>query len=327
VTVKSRLIPFSLRPSAPLLASSALLSAYNHANNPTTFDMKASSRESLEAYNRCHPGVGSEEDITRIKAEKAAWNEQVNWVMNERRVEKLWAIEAERTKRLREVAKVDGDVRIVNGDADGDDCPRKRRMTATVPLPFDSPGLEKSTPDKERGGIFRVPWLSGKGDTRHERLGSPLQPLSGHIRPGLLTPTRPMSPRRIEKKRGSISGIYTGVGELSPRGRGTTYTPPRILPSGDETAPTGSPVPSLQNFDFVSPLGPVKSGRLTAQRQVSLEAVKEEPGEEGDDAKEGEWTLVQPRGRRGGSAPCREKAGEMGSQREIMVEGEGMRMD
>ena len=106
------------------------------------------------------------------------------------------------------------------------------------------------------------------------------------------------------------------MGEYSPRGRGGTYTPPRILPSGDETAPAsyssnGSPAPTLPKFDFVSPLGPVRSGLLDTavghpglQRKGSLDVVKEEPSEGDVDG----WTVVQAkRGRRAGSAPCRDK--------------------
>ena len=119
-----------------------------------------------------------------------------------------------------------------------------------------------------------------------------------------------MSPRRFADKR---RAVYTGIGEYSPRGRGGTYTPPRILPSGDETAPqrTGSPAPSLHKFDFVSPLGPAKLGRYESEertsqlgRKASLEAVKEEPQEGDEDG----WTVVQSRSPRGGSMPCREKA-------------------
>jgi len=291
VTVKARMVPFSLRSSPLILATTPLLSAYNHAGNPITFDMKASARESLEAYNRSHPGVGGDDDVSRIKAEKAAWNETVNWVMDERRIEKLMTIEEERTKRLQEVTKVEDEE---------DPSSKKRRVIGTVPLP-ESPAVE------DRGGIFKVPWLSSRVESPFDPRRPP-SPLSG-LR--LSTPQRPISPRRFEKRRGST---YTGVGEYSPRGR--TYTPPRILPSGDECAPlTGSPAPSLPCFDFVSPLGPVKLGRLSITRKASLEVVKEEPTEDG------EWTLVQKRGKRAGSAPCRDKAGEMAG-----VE-EGMRVD
>jgi hypothetical protein len=305
VTVKSRLIPLTLRPSPPLLSSSPLLSAYNHANNPITFDMKASARESLEAYNRCHPGVDPEADKARMKVEKAAWNEVVNWVMNERRVEKLLAIDEERTRRLREVTKTDE----IGEDEGVADLAKKRRTSGTVVLPGSpSPSVE------EKGGIFRVPWLSGRGDSPFDRrrTGSP-SPLSG-FKQGITQ--RPMSPRRLDKKRG-VTGIYTGMGEYSPRGR--TYTPPRILPSGDETAPNanGSPVPTLPKFDFVSPLGLVSMGRLATPRKGSLEPVKEEE-------ETGEWTLVT-RGKRAGSAPCRDKAG-MGNGK-MAVEIEGMRVD
>jgi hypothetical protein len=119
------------------------------------------------------------------------------------------------------------------------------------------------------------------------------------------SPQRPISPRRTEKKR---NGIFSGLGEYSPRGRGATYTPPRILPSGDETAVSPTPAPSSQHFDFVSPLGPSRHERQLSDRtrsgnmsRSSLEAVKEEILE--DDG-QGDWQVVQRRNKRGDSAPC-----------------------
>lgn len=149
-------------------------------------------------------------------------------------------------------------------------------------------------------GIFAIPSTS---TSPRSHTASPL------FKPVIGSPQRPGSPRRLEKRR---NGIYAGMGEYSPRGRRTTYTPPRILPSGDETAPnmqtSPSPVPSSLRFDFVSPLGPMHEGTLAdgprrsgSMSRISLEAVKEEPLEgEG----EGEWTVVQKRGQRSGSAPC-----------------------
>lgn len=338
VTVKSRIIPLRLRPSPPLLAKEALLGAYHHPANPATFDMLATQREAQAAHNRTHPGVGAdgEVDKAKLKEEKESWNKLVNWAMNERRMEKLRVINEERERRLSLVAKAYAE----NGapeetDAFGagpsisEEHPKKRRVEVTIPSRnMDSPtSVSKMSSGEDRGGIFKV--------TKHGRSNSPCRsifgphantpcsnlpprtasPLSSRIRPGLITPQRPMSPRRIaDRKR---TGIYTGMGEYSPRGRGSTYTPPRILPSGDETAPqsTGSPAPSLSKFDFVSPLGPARrsingdgpslgrSGSLSG----SLEVVKEEPAED-----EGAWTLVSgKRGRRGGSAPCRDKAADM----------------
>ena len=331
VTIKSRLIPLHFRPNPPLLASEALLSAYHHAADPTTFDSLASARESRAAHTRCHPGVGDEPDRAKIRAEKDAWNQVVNWVMSERRIEKMRAVHEERDRQLRDVAKVEEmSEGATNGVEMDDICSKKRRMSATVPLPpTDSPSQERASwirPDSPAHSIFG-PSAAASVSTP-QRTGSPS--LVSFIRPALSTPQRPMSPRRLtERKR---SGIYTGIGEFSPRSRGRTYTPPRILPSGDETAPNGngSPAPSLPNFDFVSPLGPVKLGKLsngesgtpTVVRRVSLEVVKEEAAEEEGEA----WTLVQSkRGRRAGSAPCPEKAKEMdeGKLREEGMDVEG----
>jgi hypothetical protein len=114
------------------------------------------------------------------------------------------------------------------------------------------------------------------------------------------SPLRPISPRRPDKKR-----IYSGLGEYSPRGRGRTYTPPRILPSGDETAVSPSPVPSARRFDFVSPMGPPRDVER-GSRRASLEAVKEESPED-----DGEWQVVHRRSRRGDSAPCKESQDTM----------------
>ena len=251
--------------------------------------MRASARETLAAHQRTHPGVTSEDDLAKIKAEKAAWNEVVNWVMSERRVEKLRAVEEERTKRLNEVAQV---------EEYEEDRGKKRKTGATVPLPIvDSPnGSKAGSPTPSILGLTTP------------RRATPV--VGGLIRPAISTPQRPNSPRRFEKRRHNGS-------DYSPRGN--TYTPPRILPSGDETAPfaNGSPVPTLPKFDFVSPLGPVKMGRLETPRKGSLEVVKEEPLEDG-------WTVVQNRkARRADSAPCRDKAQEM----EDGNPGDGMTMD
>ncbi|WVR06930.1 hypothetical protein IAU60_003966 [Kwoniella sp. DSM 27419] len=327
ITVKSRLIPLHLRPTPPLLASPALLSAYHHAASPTTFDMLATARESLSAHNRTHPGVGEETDRLQVKADKEAWNKVVNWVMNERRIEKLRAVNEERDKQLRSVIKPqdclegDGEAESRDGDCEGrreDEistifgCPTKRRKVISVFTADDSRSTSSDTP--RSAGIFGA---HGNTSSTPQRVASPS--LASFIRPALSTPQRPSSPRRSgrDKRR---SGIYIGMGEHSPRGqRGGTYTPPRILPSGDETAPrhSGSPVPTLQNFDFVSPLGPVRMGKLATGssqdvviparlgaigRAGSLEAVKEEEGEEDG------WTLVQKKGRRrAGSLPLGEK--------------------
>ncbi|WWD17180.1 hypothetical protein CI109_101618 [Kwoniella shandongensis] len=340
ITIKSRLIPLSCRPTPPLLASPALLSAYHHAANPTTFDMMASARESLAAHNRTHPGVGEEEDRLKIKAEKESWNKQVNWVMNERRLEKLRATTEERERRLREVAKSSSTYML---EGEGEDtergrgracvdeisemlgCPKKRRMMT----PEDGHRNASVGPLSDTtSSIFgpSTPTSAG-GISTPQRTSSPS--LASFIRPALSTPQRPNSPRRMTRSDKRRNGIYTGMGEHSPRAnRMGSYTPPRILPSGDETAPLlllngsanggGSPAPTLPKFDFVSPLGPVKMGRLSDSiptmptslgkigRSGSLEVVREEEGEEEEDG----WTVVQKKGstrRRAGSEPLAEK--------------------
>jgi hypothetical protein len=316
-----------MRPSPPLLASTPILSAFNHAQNPASFDSRAQARESAAAYQRSHPGVTSDTDLERIKADKASWNELVNWVMSERRVEKLRAIEEDRAKRLRELAQGPDQLESL-GATTIDECMKKKRKTSgTIPLPpLDSPGgsaRSNSPASNSNGhttshGIFgpaaTVPVPAVASIVTPTRTSSPS--LNGFgLRPAISTSLapRPNSPRKFEKRR----TVYNGMGEYSPRGRGGTYTPPRILPSGDETAPAaysanGSPAPSLPKFDFVSPLGPVRSGLLDTagqghpglQRKGSLDVVKEEPAE--NDL--GGWTVVQARrGRRAGSAPCRDK--------------------
>ena len=343
ITVKSRLIPLHLRGHPPLLAPETLLGAYHHAADPESFDILAINRESLAAHSRTHPGVGDEPDRESIRIEKESWNRLVNWVMDERRIEKLRSVGEERGRRLLEVAKTDG--RPDSGEPDGivlpksppdDSCPNKRRFLAPIHVPATG-SFGKSTSDGEclvsshsLGERSGSPTTSIFGPGAVDPHPTPRKiaasTIAGMIRPALSTPQHPNSPRRFaEKKR---NGIYTGLGEYSPRARGGTYTPPRILPSGDETAPVarnGSPAPTLRNFDFVSPLGPVMHGKLSGGedrrpqkgRKASLEAVKEEAGEDNTEG----WTLVQgKRGLRAGSLPCREKAESMeeGSQPERM---------
>ncbi|ORY32800.1 hypothetical protein BCR39DRAFT_521630 [Naematelia encephala] len=402
ITIKSRLLPFHLRPEPPLLANEAIQSAYHHAKHPESFDLAALARETQAAYQRTHPGVvgatltsteeGDEiaQQVTRRKKEKEEWNRLVNWVMNERRIEKLRTIEEERGKRLKDIAKSQtGDDELgIGGCGDeimggtGDSLGKKRRV---VPLPDSTPSIEKVSGHEDRGGIFKVSWGRSSTPTRNSNspvpppavaptpnsifgsdcnINTPLPSLASFIRPALSTPQRPLSPRRLaEKKR---SGTYTGVGEYSPRGRGHTYTPPRILPSGDETAPSsGSPAPSRNNFDFdfVSPLGraPVRAGKswmgdgveisvedrsdsdagegkgtmLHRRRTGSLEAVKEEDGENeilSSDSGPGSgpgsgsgWTVVGggKRGKRSGSAPC--SKGRNDSVSEVATDGMDMK--
>lgn len=104
LTIKSRLIPFHLRPIGPLLAPDPLLSAYNHAASPDAFDLAAGEREYAQADRRAHPGTM---DVTAIKQVKADWNGFVNWVMNERRAEKLRNLAEERERRLRMMASAE----------------------------------------------------------------------------------------------------------------------------------------------------------------------------------------------------------------------------
>jgi hypothetical protein len=327
VTIKSRLIPFHLRPTPPLLTNEAVQSAYHHASNPLDFDTQAVAREAHSAHLRSHPGVCSDGDREAFKKDKEDWNKVVNWVMGERRMEKLRALTEEREKRLRAVARVDESALCDSAgqkEMEMDDfLPKKRRMSSTIPLPIEgintagaSSSSKSSAPTKGSeqpcSSIFGPNALTPC--TAPRRTSSPL--LASFIRPSLSSP-RPASPRRFEKRSGKV--VYSGVGELSPRARGRTYTPPRILPSGDETAPyakSGSPAPS-RHFDFVSPLGPVRLGRLSdphlqsdgvempaltlsesmaanSNLRLRLGTVNEEPDEE-------RWMTV--RRKRGGSMP------------------------
>lgn len=274
VSIKSRLIPLEMRPDPPLLASTALLTAYNHVRHPTSFDAAAEAREKQDAQNRLHPGV--QHDAQEQKSTKEAWNEQVNWVMNERRIEKLRNLNEEREKRLRALATLPDEALEQHSES------HSKRSCVADPL--------------ESRGIFSVP--------------APADPPARTPTPALNVSTRPNSPRRLHKRHSVISGI----GEYSPRTKRTTYTPPRILPSGDETAPVSSaspsPVPSSLRFDFVSPLGPTRGsttplGRSGSMSRINLEAVKEEDSAEAEG--EQEWTLVQRKPVRSGSAPCRDR--------------------
>ncbi len=319
MTVKSRMIPLELRSSPPLLASTELISAFNHALNPTAFDAMAINREQAAAYARTHPGAGDEDTVAKIAAEKESWKKFVNWLMDERRVEKLRNLSEERDKRLREVTTSsykDNDANGCDEEAENGRASRKRRVSASMP-PFayaNTKTVHKiESESNERGGIFRIAPLNGSPSSGQGSSGSSrsLTPMSSYIRPALAVPLRPNSPRRADRRR---NGVFAGLGEFSPR-RGSTYTPPRVLPSGDETAPfSPSPAPSLKSFDFCSPLGSkykcndddVVMASKNGNMGSGLEAVKEEDGEEGD------WTVVSKtrrndRSRRAGSEPC-EKA-------------------
>ncbi|RXK37047.1 hypothetical protein M231_05635 [Tremella mesenterica] len=333
VTIKSRLIPLSLRSDPPLLASPTLLSAYHHAAHPESFDLRASVAEAQAAQDRTRSGEWDEASRQKAKADKEAWNQLVNWVMNERRVEKLRVVNEERRKRLAEVSQSPcppscDETKLEDGI---EDCFQKRArhessFTSDTESVFKSSypnGNFSSTSSGCGVSIFGPAALSPSPSTTTStrRTISPLS-ASSYIRPALSTPQRPRSPRRLDKRR-----TVFAVGEFLPRGRGGTYTPPRILPSGDETAPGSSesisPVPSRQKFDFVSPLGPKmranslysEEGRPRFTRADSLgvgtglEVVKEEP-EEG-------WMMVGQRkmgSKRAGSAPCREAASEIGGE-------------
>ncbi|BEI85511.1 hypothetical protein CcaverHIS002_0509120 [Cutaneotrichosporon cavernicola] len=259
MTVKSRLIPLELRSSPPLLATTGLITAYNHALNPTTFDILAGNREQAAAYARTHPGAGDEDTMSKISAEKESWKKFVNWLMDERRVEKLRNLSEERDKRLREVTSSSYKDCDTSGcdEIDNVRAPRRRRVSASLP-PFDYSSTKTvrkvESESNERGGIFRIAPLNGSpssGQGSSSSSSRSLTPMSAYIRPALSVPLRPNSPRRTDRRR---NGVFAGVSEFSPR-RGSTYTPPRVLPSGDETAPfSPSPAPSLKSFDFCSPL-------------------------------------------------------------------------
>jgi len=256
------LIPYDLRPNPPLLAPTSLLNAYNHARHPEFFDKIADTREKEAAKVRVD---NKHSDDPNIKEQKAMWNDQVNWIMNERRTEKMRLVAEQRERQLL----------IANS------------TTPTVSELAPPESRKKRNCTDKDAGIFSV------------------APVNPTIQKHAGSPQRPISPRRNDKRR---NGVYAGVGELSPRGRGT-YTPPRILPSGDEMAVSPSAVPSSRHFDFVSPLGPSKqdrqlnasTSRTGEMRRTSLEAVKEETLED-----EGEWQVVQRRPRRGESAPCQD---------------------
>lgn len=288
ITVKSRLLPLHMRPDPPLLASPALISAYHHAANPSSFDQAASAREAQAGNERVHPVTGSEEAQRRLKQQKEEWNRLVNWVMNERRGEKLRYIAEEREKRLRQVGKPRDDPQDSLPD---DFCPKKRK---TVRLPDASPcgSASNSRSTSPASSIFG-PIVTPQNAVKREGT-----PAFNNLRPRLSTPPRPASPRRTDRRR---NGVFAGIGELSPRAR-HTWTPPRTLPSGDEMAVTLAAPPSGA-FDFVSPLGPVSRGKLLngdGARRSSLEVVKEELDEEDG------WTVVTKRSRekRAGSAPA-----------------------
>jgi hypothetical protein len=269
--------------------------------------MVAAHRESAAAHARTHPGAGDDAIIAKSKVEKEQWNKFSAWLMDERRVEKLRALVEERDRRLKAITQSD----VVDVDDDGDK-PRKRRVTASFP-PFNYVNTQHTVQkvegdSSERGGIFKVTTRSTPPREPKTPNNSVKTPMATYIRPALSTPYRPSSPRRTERRR---NGIFNVAGDFSPRPRGRNYTPPRLLPNGDETAPFGSPspAPSRHKFDFVSPLGPVKLGTLTDADEdtimqpknslgSSLEAVQEE-GEE-----EGSWTVVtHRRQKRAGSAP------------------------
>lgn len=258
ISIKSRLIPFDMRPDPPLLAPTNLLNAYNHARHPEPFDKIADQRERDAAKARIDSKHSTDEVV---KEQKADWNNHVNWIMNERRVEKMRTVNEQRERQLL----------MASG------------TKASLPEPEPTESRKKRSCTDKEAGIFSIA----------------VNPV---IQKRVSSPQRPISPRRQDKKR-----VYSGLGECSPRGRGT-YTPPRILPSGDETAVSPSPVPSSRHFDFISPLGPSNRerqvnapSRTESMRRTSLEAVKEETLED-----EGEWQVVQRRTRRGESAPCRE---------------------
>lgn len=315
------MIPFDLRASAPLMASEALLGAYNHAANPGPFDIAAGNRESAAAYSRTHPGVNTDtETAERVQKQKESWKSFVNWLMDERRLEKLRTLCEERDKRLKEVANQSVvDLSSVNSlDGEERPCsPRKRQVTCSMP-PFTYSSTSTKTVQKiesdvmERGGIFRVKSMafgstssSSAGPSQASPGSSPrvMSPMASYIRPALSVPYRSGSPRRADRRRNMA---LSGVGESSPRRRSGTFTPPRGSPSNDDPAPfaSPSPAPTLRSFGF-------KFSKQTTEEEddqmngrglrpvTALEAVLEEREEEDT------WTVVPGRGRhkRSGSAP------------------------
>ncbi|EKD00158.1 hypothetical protein A1Q2_05501 [Trichosporon asahii var. asahii CBS 8904] len=321
LTVKSRMIPFHLRSSAPLMASEALLGAYNHAANPGPFDIAAGNRESAAAYSRTHPGVNLDEETTeRVQKQKESWKAFVNWLMDERRLEKLRTLCEERDKRLKEVANqsvIDlGGFNTLDGE-ERPCSPRKRQVTCSMP-PFTYSSTSTRTVQKiesdvtERGGIFRVKSIASSsasspytGPSQSSPGSSPrvMSPMASYIRPALSIPYRSGSPRRADRRRNIA---FSSAGESSPRRRSGTFTPPRGSPSNDEPAPfaSPSPAPTLRSFGF-------KFGKQMTEEEddqmngrglgpvTALEAVLEEREEEES------WTVVAGRGRhkRSGSAP------------------------
>ncbi|ODN94182.1 hypothetical protein L198_05033 [Cryptococcus wingfieldii CBS 7118] len=321
ISIKARLIPFHLRPEPPLLASASLQSAYHHAKNPGGFDVLATAREAHSARTRLHPGVTGEDNQAKYKGEREEWNTQVNWVMSERRMEKLRILAEERGRVLREVGRsASTPVFEANGESSATDerldsifgVPKKRRTS----LPPPKPKLDPTIP-----ALSIVP--SAPSTPPPRTAGSPS--MASYIRPSLSN-QRTNSPRRTPTRRDRDKRMYalSGVGELSPAASvRRTYTPPRILPSGDETAPSGFGMPEevkSGRFDFTSPLGPVKMGKLVpvnsksnaggadgtppgkTGRSGSLEIVREEDEEEG-------WSIVSRKCRRAGSEPAGARVG------------------
>ena len=240
------------------MASEDVLGAYNHAAHPEEFDAQATRREAASATDRACPTKSDEEG----KAEKADWKKLVNWAMDQRRLEKLREIQIARMENLLQVTDGGTDIARCMDEVAAEE--RKEESSAKK--------RKQSEPDTEQS-IFG-PIQSNA--TPPLAPNSPAKTLAGYIRPALSSPQRPSSPRRPDKRRGVA--IF---GDGSPRSRGGTYTPPRVLPSGDETAPA----PSRQQFDFASPLGP--KGAAQSPR-VRLEVVQEDPFEPDG----GEWTLV-----------------------------------
>lgn len=312
LTIKSRMIPFHLRPSAPLMASEALLGAYNHAANPGPFDIAAGNRESIAAYSRTHPGVNTDvETAERVQKQKESWKHFVNWLMDERRLEKLRALCEERDTRLKEVAN-QSVIETANSNVfeseEGSCSPRKRQVTSSMP-PFTYSSTSTRTVQKiesdvvERGGIFRVKpvsvdAVSATSSGLHQVSPGPsssrvMSPMASYIRPALSLPYRSGSPRRADRRRNIA---FPNGGESSPRRRGA-FTPPRGSPSSDEPAPfaSPSPAPTLRSFGFKfgTALNDEEEDQIIGRRMgvpTALEAVLEEREEEDS------WTLVSNRG-------------------------------
>lgn len=278
-----------MRPRPPLSAAVPLLEAYSVASNPQRmqqFDYDADEQETESAAKRVYCS----------REEKDAWNKQVNWVMNERRHEKMRALNEERARKIREEqqsqkrldeGRTESDQVFGDGDGDGDDGDDmdedgggKRRRSY----------LQKEVLNGkvERGGLFKLtplpgadrPMLMSRNDPSLRKQPAASSSMASFIRPALSDPKNvKRSPRRPQALRRST-----------------------LIPTA-ANSPTAPSAPSLPQFEFVSPLGPKSIGHLAYGRSTPppLPSVVEAAEEDG------EWTKVESKSKmkaRGASAPC-----------------------